>query len=110
MANGNKHRTLVPLATFAGEAGIEKLSFRGGEFCLFTPAWDRGKNEIVIFSASKDFQLEHFKVKILASVAFDEIEIIRNKPAIGILDELVGKVDGIVGAMEAELRRIRLIS
>lgn len=108
--NINKHRLLVPACQFLSNMNL-RIHGSGGN-CRIPPPppiWDRGKNEIVFAITSPDAKIE-YNIKGSYCISFDEIEVIRGHPAAHILDAMASEVEGIVMAIEAEARRIGLVT
>ena len=76
---------------------------------LVIAKWDTEKNEIVIARKTPDTKLE-YNAQIAFHVSFGKVEAVAGKPVIGFLNAAAGEVERIVMALEAESRRIGLIS
>jgi hypothetical protein len=70
--------------------------------------WDRTKNEmeIITLAPGSKFNYQfHFRIY----VAFGNIKLVDGEPIFPILDNLVGKVERILAAMEAESKRLGIL-
>lgn len=73
----------------------------------FPPKWDRTKNEMVVAhvvhgtACNIDLQIQIF-------IALAKVDVVDGQPAVAVFNKLVGKVESIVMAIEAEARRIGL--
>ena len=109
LANANKHRILVAMAIAATGLRIKEMTLTstGPGRLGMTPLWDRAKNEMVIaaIQPTPNFKFE-YEVEIITNISFGEVEVVYGHPADGVLDALIGKVDRILLAVEAEGRRI----
>jgi hypothetical protein len=50
------------------------------------------------------------KINFAFTIAIEDIEIIRSEPALGVLNGLAAKIEGVLMATEAECRRLGFIS
>jgi len=109
LANANKHRILSPMAIIADEFQLRnfKVLSSGPVKAAMNPTWDHAKNELAFAWVGKTPDLNvDCHVEVTTLVSFGEIEAIYGQPADGVLQALVGKVDSILTAVEAEGRRI----
>ena len=73
------------------------------------PTWDRSKNEIVYLTLHATTKAQ-YNFSFSLFVAFDEVEGINGEPAIPILNQTVVEIERILVGLEAEARRLDLIS
>jgi hypothetical protein len=104
VANRDKHsaRFFNPLQTTA--AIKAKLIGRGFEF-LSNAAWDGEKDEIVFLTAPEDARF-HYDFEISAFVSFYDLPVVDCLPVPMVLHKMAGIVEGILLAVEAEMRRL----
>lgn len=105
--NINKHRLLVPSCISLDTLGLRMTMSGAGSIPV--PRWDREKNEI-IFAISAPGTKIKYEVKGSFCISFDEIETIRGYPAAHILSAMASEVERIVVAIEAEARRMGLVT
>jgi len=105
LCNTKKHCTLVPINV--GNFRLAYMVIHDGSRRLDPPplAWERGKQEIEILRTKPGMKLEG-KINFRFGVSIDDIDIIRGKPALGILDGTAAVVERVLMATEAECRRI----
>jgi len=78
----------------------------GGEILM--PRWNREKNQIEfarVFPGG-DFK---YDAQISFFIGFDEFNGVKSAPVVGVLDKIASEVQRIIGATEAECRRIDLL-
>jgi hypothetical protein len=115
LTNTNKHESLSLMGNVVG-------GFRGAPIGQGTntivnhlltyrwpPVWDRSKNEMMVFHVPRGVPVD-MNVQIAMFVAITNIDGIDGQPAIGVLNQLVRMVDGIVAAIEAEARRLNIVT
>jgi hypothetical protein len=121
VANLDKHSNFViPMA-----AGMSPVVFTGmlpksagatvgttptiPVFLPSNPIWRPENNEIVyvVPSTSIDSKVHaDYNIHIMVDIAFGEVEVVGGKPAIGVLNYMIRKVESILLAIEAETRRL----
>jgi hypothetical protein len=109
IANGIKHRFIVPVGQGVGKAILEH--FRADQLIhgAFPPLWDSANDEMVFCvvrhgsDVSYDYNLGFF-------VAFGNIDVVRGMHVTPTLKSMAAKVDSIIAATEIEARRIGLIT
>lgn len=109
LANANKHRILSPMAIIADEFQLRnfRVLSSGPMKAAMNPTWDRDNNEMAFAWVGKTSDLNvDCHVEATTLVSFGEIDVIYGLPADGVLKTLIGKVDSILMAVEAEGRRI----
>jgi hypothetical protein len=108
MCGTNKHRMLAPIGVTVGGMHIRQMMISGSG-SIPCPIWDRTKHEIVFAIMGPHTKIE-YDIELAFSVAFDEVEIVGGQPAIPVLNQMASIVEGIVTGIEAEARRLGLIS
>jgi hypothetical protein len=108
LANSHKHEIVTPVAIAADQMLVDHAEFSGRAEIGF-PRWDRVKQEIVIATVNTA-HVKKLDVKVRTFIAIAKVDVVAGKPAVGILNELTRMVDGILGGVEAESRRIGLFS
>jgi hypothetical protein len=103
LSNTNKHKLLAPFCVFSG--GFNVQSGFGPVTVLHPPQWDSVKNEITFAHSPVGHQF-NYNIQLLVAVAFDEVETVRDKPAVSVLDDAARIVERILMATEAECRRL----
>ena len=106
LCNSNKHRLLMPVGTLAPNMRIAHGVLSGGEILM--PLWNREKNQIEF---ARIFPGGAFKydAQISFFIGFDELNGVKSAPVVGVLDMIASEVQRIIGATEAECRRIGLL-
>lgn len=107
ICNSDKHKIVTPLG-----AGVirRNTSIRTTGFFEMPdpPIWDRTKNEMVVVTLGPDTKFEYnFEFHIF--VIFHDIRLVDGRPITPILDNLFGKIERILLAMEAESRRLGIV-
>ncbi len=108
LSNADKHTLLTPVGTGMVRIG-SKLKATGFVKMPLKPSWDRTKNEIVVFTTGPSAANLKYDFKFSLFVSFEDVEIVRGKDAIEVLDALVGVVERVLLAIEAEARRIGIV-
>ena len=107
ICNGDKHKMVIPIGTgiIRAGVGIEVM----GKFSMpNVHIWDRAKNEMELVTLGADAKFNyHFQFSFF--VAFNNIQIVDGEPILGVLDQLVGRVERILVCIEAESRRLGII-
>jgi hypothetical protein len=73
------------------------------------PPWDRLKNEVELGTYISGKRTK-YKMDFTLFVTFDEIPVIDGEPVLDVLHHFVSIVESILGALEAESRRLGYIS
>lgn len=107
LCNASKHK-LLPL--IVGTAGRIRLQGPGGRRGIipYRPFWDPDENEIAIATTYIGDEFT-YDVDLTFYVAFGEIGAVADYSAPGLLDEICGEALAVVGAIEAECRRLGLL-
>jgi len=105
----DKHKIVTPLV--AGILPILRRDVSATEGFLSAPqapTWDSAKNEmeVLTFGPGTQFQY-HFQFHLF--VAFQNVPLVSEKPILPILDNLFGKIERILTAMEWESRRLGIV-
>jgi hypothetical protein len=108
LCNADKHRIVTPIGT-----GIVRhnASFRatGGYISIPDPhVWDRAKNEMVIVTLGPTTEFK-YELQFAIFVAFNEVEYVDGKPVLETLFNIGCKVESILGGIEAEAKRLKII-
>ena len=103
VANGIKHRTMVPIGHGIGSAIIHNLYAEAIHEMRMPPIWDTTKDEIVLLSTPHGTKTS-YDINLGFAVAFGEIEPIKGQHVTPILSMMATKVEGIIGATEAKAR------
>jgi hypothetical protein len=100
----NNHIPVIPIGTVTRSTGV---NIRGTGFVEMpvTPIWDSTKNEMILFTLGPGATFQG-QFDFAFYIAFGEIESVKGKPVIPILDDFVEIVETILGAIEAECRRL----
>jgi hypothetical protein len=111
LCNMSKHALIafVACATHTGEiSGVGKEWDR--EIGYYKPpVWDRAKNEIPYARVKRSARFDH-QIKLKIYISLDYRESTSTEPATAILDAFLREAQRIVLAIEAESRRIGLIT
>lgn len=103
----DKHKVVIPMGVgmMRQQASVRTI----GAFFMPNPhVWDATRNEMEIITFGPgttfnyDFQFDFF-------VAFGDVKFVAGKPIAPVLDNLFGKVERILTAMEAEARRLGIV-
>jgi hypothetical protein len=108
MCNTDKHRMLIPMGQGMVRASA---AVRGtGFFSMPDPhVWDRTKNEMELITLGPGATFNyHFDFRLF--VAFSEIKVVDGEEVLRTFYELGRSVQSILTAIEAESRRIGIIS
>lgn len=118
ICRANKHTVLTSIginSRWTGKFPFSRLEVLEGitePFWMVYPPimWDRSKQEVVLARGSPNNPHLQYEVSITTFVCFDDVEVVRGQEAVAVLDHLVGIVERILMATEAEARRIGLIA
>ena len=80
-----------------------------GGYVPFPPIWDAKKGELVFRVSGPDSEFE-YNVQLRFHIAFNKPPALAGAPALAALHYLIGMVEGIVGGIEAECRRLGFIT
>lgn len=105
VSNTSKHIVLIPMGVTASQIAFKAVSVGRGHQVLDPPRWDAANNEIVLATSWEDSDF-HCNVEVTFSIAFDEIDIVKGKPAVAVFSIFTDIVETIVAAIEAETRRL----
>lgn len=107
-SNINKHRLIAP----ASSRRWQQLSLAQYTLTKFVDGafkWDSTKNEMPLFAIPTP-ETANYKIQIGLIVAFGDVEIVEGKDVLTTLDAMATEVAGIVGAIEAEAKRVGLLT
>jgi len=76
------------------------------EFSL-PPVFDSDENEFILGLIERGARAR-YNAGFAYQIGFEDVPILSGKPAIGILNQMAGIVEGVVLGLEAESRRIKL--
>ena len=128
ICNTKKHFALVPLSIGSAKLtleledptgptlsrtgkGVRVAGFYGTVGWRISPTsrlWDARKNELLLLRTDPKPKI-HYHADVAVSVAIEGIDILRSKPAVGVLEEML-KITAKIGAeTEAECRRLGFI-
>ena len=107
VANQHKILTGTALANQSFNMLIGEMTMGAGGF-IGPGRWNNAKQEIV-YAISKSGTKFDYKGQFSFFITFWEVEILAGQEVLTVLHALIGKVEGIVGATEAECRRVGLI-
>jgi hypothetical protein len=109
MANRDKHALLVAFGALSIDAGMN-VSGTGGYMSIPRPhAWDHAKSEMELITLGPGCQL-NAQFRFLITIAFTGIEVVERFPAPSVLVEITHEVERVLSAIEAESRRLGLVS
>jgi hypothetical protein len=107
LCNGSKHRIITAFGMATGPLDIEHFEATGPHF-IPLGEWDSDKEELIYAATAPGVQTK-YKVHVAFDVTFREVEVVKGKQVVGILDALIRKVSGIVDATQAECKRIGVL-
>ena len=108
LRNIGNHRRIATVGMATSHLNIEHMTVSKAKI-MFQPRWDREKHEMILAIVEPGGKAE-YKLEIRAFVAFDDVEPIRGQPAVAFLRGAASVVERVVMAVEAEARRIGLIT
>ncbi len=110
LCNSNKHRIVIPVAVIVSQQSMD-MTFnvvKSGPIKFSPPTWDSTKNEMEILRTKGAKIDRNWNVKFAPFISFSHVDFVINHPADTILNALLGKVNCILMAIEAEAIRIGL--
>lgn len=110
LCGSSKHRLIQPVGNAVGGTCYKnmKVVTGAGKFSMIRPRWDSAKNEIILFKSSGDVEFQ-YETNIAFFIAFGDVEIVSGQPLTATFRALMGEVEGVIAATEAEASRIGLI-
>ena len=108
IAVGDKHKIAVPIGQGAFRAGA---AVRGtGFFRMPDPhVWDRTKNEMEVITLGPGAEFNYnFDFRLF--VAFNEVKLVDGQPILTIMQKIGQIVDRVLTAIEAEARRLKIVT
>lgn len=110
LCNSQKHELIVPVAIYIGPtAAINHTYLAQPTEFQFPPVWDRAKHEMVLARVRHGTAI-YYDCTIQFLVAIGKVDVVEGQPAVAVLNQLAGTVERIVMALEAESRRLGLIT
>lgn len=108
LANGPKHRTLMPV--MLGNVAMTFTRLPSGNANLVEPLrWDRAKNEIIFAEVREGGEFK-YSANLTFGVAFDDVDdVIRGQSPIGFLASAIDEVARVLAAAETASRDLGLI-
>ncbi len=106
---GNKHKIgIIPCTTGFVNSTVNITGGQVGKpfYFQFLFRWDGAKQEATLAASNSDLAVNG---DISFFIAFDQVEVVGGKPVISVLNKLVGVVEGIFLAIEAESRRLGFV-
>jgi hypothetical protein len=105
----NKHRMLSPIGMMSGGMYIGSFYSVSGPVRLMAPRWDIRKQEIIFAITEPGAIVEYDNPQFSFYIAFYEVDVVGGYPVLGVLGNLFSMVNRILGALEAEMRRLGFI-
>jgi hypothetical protein len=108
----NKHRMLAPIGVKSGGMNIGHAQISGSADAparILIPKWDIVKQEVIFAITTPSTLIEYHNLQFSLYIAFYEVDIVGGYPVLGILSNLLSIVNSILGALEAETRRLGFI-
>ncbi len=113
MCNGNKHKFLTPMSTVMGRGKVS-VQGRGRPFSMPDPhIWDSSKNEMIVVRFGPLVVPDatwHYDFDFYPFVAVDEIPAVSGQEVVRLLAEFCLTVERVLIAIEAECRRLKIVS
>ena len=113
LCNTSKHRLLTPVGIASGGISVKHMTLSSGPtgsgVAIPAPVWDGEKNEMVFARVGVGSKLD-YNLNFRFFVAFGDVEPVRGEPAVPILSTTATEIERIVLAIEAETRRLGLVS
>ena len=107
--NRCKHEMLILTPVNVGLSVFRVMEVAGGDaVVLDPPTWNSDKHELELVDMERGAKL-YYDLDLHFDVSFDEPEPFAGEPAVGVLDQLVRETSRIIGAIEAESRRLKII-
>lgn len=105
------HRLVVPVGTATAGAFVKHVSIsRPMPLNVFTiPKWNSEKNEMVFIETGPGADLD-YDIDLTFFIAFGPVDGVAGLPVVGTLNTFAGEVEKILIALEAETRRLGLVS
>lgn len=112
LCNRNKHTVVRPMQAIMERRGASARGY-GRPFSMPDPhKWDSAKHEMIVIKlgpivvpdATWDYEFD-----FLPFIAIDEVQVVEGHPVVAVLYELCLKVESVLGAIEAECRRLGFV-
>jgi hypothetical protein len=98
LCKGSKHRIIAPFGMTTGPVSMTETIIHGPSY--IPPArWDAGKEELIYLATAPGVKSK-YKVQVSFDVTFREVDVVKGRPVVGVLDALIIKVKNIVAATE----------
>lgn len=110
LTNTPKHEVMIAMRPVSPSAFIDEYANPGTTYELgIPPRWDDSKNEMVLFRVAHGDK-PRFQMDLHVLIAFTQAEPLRNAHIHAVLDAFVRETEAIVNAIEAEARRLGLVT
>ena len=100
----NKHRFIIPVGMANAGTHFKHMTSTG-PFSIPNLGWNREKNEIIFARTAPNTKLQ-YNIDFSFYVAFGESDIVGGQPVLPILRKMAEEVNGIVLAIQAEVRHL----
>lgn len=108
LCNANKHEIVVPMASMVGDITATGANI-SGPLSFGPKPWNSSKNEMEYARVGIGGKLEG-NFKFTSFVAIGHIGVVEGQPAISVFNTIAGVIESILVAIEAEARRIGLVT
>jgi len=110
IAVADKH-TIVTAMSASAIQTAGKFSSTGFFECPQRAIWDREKREFIIGTFAQTVQDSTFEYQFdfFSFVAFGDVEVVSGKPVVPVFNKIAGIVEGILGGLEAESKRLGIM-
>lgn len=107
LANGSKHRILIPVGMSVGGGVMPSFSNPGRGYIQmgFPPRWDTENDEMVLVTAEKTVQVQ-YQMSLEMFVEIRQMDGLGRGPAQAIFSAMAAEVERVVMATKAETARI----
>lgn len=113
ICNGSKHRLIVPIGTGFTNLSLGPMALIAGPndsgARMLTPRWDGEKDEMVMFIVGPESKVD-YNFTLSFCIAFGDVEAVKGVEVFSTLKTMSARVERVVLAIEAETKRIRLVS
>jgi hypothetical protein len=108
LCNADKHRRVTAIGSGVVRHSVQLSGT--GFFSMPDPhVWDRAKNEMELITLGPGAQFD-YDLQFTIFVAFNEVEFVDGKPVLQTLFTIGGRVESILTSIEAEAKRLKIIS
>lgn len=106
LANGSKHRILIPVGVAVGNAFMETYCCAGLTVEMgFPPRWDSENDEMVLCVVGPDAE-PHYNMSLQMFVQIKQVDGLPRAPASTVFRAMASEVERVVVAAEAETIRL----